>query len=325
MQDLRYGENPHQQAAFYRDATPAPGTLASYRQLQGKELSYNNIADADAAWECVKSFAEPACVIVKHANPCGVAIAATAARGLPRGLRDRSRPRPSAASSPSTARSMRDGAEARDQAVRRGADRAGVTARRRSRGSPRRPTCACSTVPRAARASAPIVRLQARRRRPAGADAPTRYDVSAARPHGRDAQGARPTAQLHDLLFAWRVAKFVKSNAIVFCARRHDARRRRRPDEPRRLDAHRRDQGRRTPGSRSPARWSPPTPSSRSATASTSWPTPARLRDPAGRQHARRRGDRRRRRARHRDGVHGRAPLPALIFDRSNPTAGSIF
>ncbi|MEY2994611.1 MAG: hypothetical protein RL357_1546 [Pseudomonadota bacterium] len=75
VQDLRYGENPHQQAAFYRDLYPAPGSLVTAKQLQGKELSYNNIADADAAWECVKSFDTPACVIVKHANPCGVAIA----------------------------------------------------------------------------------------------------------------------------------------------------------------------------------------------------------------------------------------------------------
>jgi phosphoribosylaminoimidazolecarboxamide formyltransferase / IMP cyclohydrolase len=74
LQDLRYGENPHQQAAFYRDLHPAPGSLVAAQQLQGKELSYNNIADADAAWECVKGFDTPACVIVKHANPCGVAI-----------------------------------------------------------------------------------------------------------------------------------------------------------------------------------------------------------------------------------------------------------
>ena len=74
LQDLRYGENPHQQAAFYRDLHPAPGSLVTAQQLQGKELSYNNIADADAAWECVKSFTGPACVIVKHANPCGVAV-----------------------------------------------------------------------------------------------------------------------------------------------------------------------------------------------------------------------------------------------------------
>lgn len=75
VQDMRYGENPHQQAAFYRDIYPAAGSLSAYQQLQGKELSYNNIADADAAWEAVKSFDQPACVIVKHANPCGVAIA----------------------------------------------------------------------------------------------------------------------------------------------------------------------------------------------------------------------------------------------------------
>jgi phosphoribosylaminoimidazolecarboxamide formyltransferase / IMP cyclohydrolase len=74
VMDLRYGENPHQQAAFYRDLYPAPGSLATFTQLQGKELSYNNIADSDAAWECVRQFDAPACVIVKHANPCGVAV-----------------------------------------------------------------------------------------------------------------------------------------------------------------------------------------------------------------------------------------------------------
>ncbi len=73
VMDLRYGENPHQQGAFYRDLWPVPGTLATFTQLQGKELSYNNLADADAAWECVRQFEAPACVIVKHANPCGVA------------------------------------------------------------------------------------------------------------------------------------------------------------------------------------------------------------------------------------------------------------
>ncbi|QQQ00500.1 bifunctional phosphoribosylaminoimidazolecarboxamide formyltransferase/IMP cyclohydrolase [Lysobacter enzymogenes] len=73
VMDLRYGENPHQSGAFYREVQPLPGTLASFVQLQGKELSYNNLADADAAWECVRQFERPACVIVKHANPCGVA------------------------------------------------------------------------------------------------------------------------------------------------------------------------------------------------------------------------------------------------------------
>ena len=75
QQQMRYGENPHQSAAFYVQANAPVGSLGSYTQHQGKELSYNNIADTDAAWQCVQSFAEPACVIVKHANPCGVAQA----------------------------------------------------------------------------------------------------------------------------------------------------------------------------------------------------------------------------------------------------------
>ncbi|WP_058835650.1 bifunctional phosphoribosylaminoimidazolecarboxamide formyltransferase/IMP cyclohydrolase [Luteimonas abyssi] len=74
VMDLRYGENPHQSGAFYRDLYPVPGTLATFEQLQGKALSFNNLADADAAWECVRQFDAPACVIVKHANPCGVAV-----------------------------------------------------------------------------------------------------------------------------------------------------------------------------------------------------------------------------------------------------------
>jgi len=75
VQEMRYGENPHQQAAFYKETNPAEVSVAGATQVQGKELSYNNVADTDAALECVKSFSEPACVIVKHANPCGVAIA----------------------------------------------------------------------------------------------------------------------------------------------------------------------------------------------------------------------------------------------------------
>ena len=73
---MRYGENPHQGAAFYREVSPRAGSIANLVQLQGKALSYNNVADTDAALECVKVFDEPACVIVKHANPCGVAVAA---------------------------------------------------------------------------------------------------------------------------------------------------------------------------------------------------------------------------------------------------------
>ncbi|WP_151449054.1 bifunctional phosphoribosylaminoimidazolecarboxamide formyltransferase/IMP cyclohydrolase [Lacisediminimonas profundi] len=86
VQEMRYGENPHQSAAFYRDPNAGAGALANYRQLQGKELSYNNIADSDAAWECVKTFEQPACVIVKHANPCGVAVAADPAGAYAKAL-----------------------------------------------------------------------------------------------------------------------------------------------------------------------------------------------------------------------------------------------
>ena len=78
LADLRYGENPHQRGAYYLDPDATGASLARARQLQGKELSYNNIADADTALECARQFAQPACVIVKHANPCGAAVAADA-------------------------------------------------------------------------------------------------------------------------------------------------------------------------------------------------------------------------------------------------------
>src|SRR5699024_10778033 len=84
-QSLRYGENPHQEAAFYRDSQPiAAGLLGRYQQLQSKELSYNNIADPDAAWECVRCLTQPACVIVKHDNPCGVALGANSTEAYQR-------------------------------------------------------------------------------------------------------------------------------------------------------------------------------------------------------------------------------------------------
>lgn len=73
VMDLRYGENPHQRAAFYKEPTDTIGSLSSFEQIQGKELSFNNLNDSDTAWECVKRFSQPSCVIVKHANPCGVA------------------------------------------------------------------------------------------------------------------------------------------------------------------------------------------------------------------------------------------------------------
>ena len=85
VEELRYGENPHQQAAFYRESNAASsGVIANYKQLHGKELSYNNIVDTDAALECVKVFEDPACVIVKHANPCGVSVASTSLKAYER-------------------------------------------------------------------------------------------------------------------------------------------------------------------------------------------------------------------------------------------------
>ncbi|HEV7138581.1 MAG TPA: bifunctional phosphoribosylaminoimidazolecarboxamide formyltransferase/IMP cyclohydrolase [Steroidobacteraceae bacterium] len=87
VQDLRYGENPHQQAALYRAPMSAEPGVATARMLQGKDLSFNNIADADTAIECVRQFEEPACVIVKHANPCGVAVAGSAREAYDRAHR----------------------------------------------------------------------------------------------------------------------------------------------------------------------------------------------------------------------------------------------
>ncbi len=86
-QDLRYGENPHQSAAFYRELQPAPGSLSHWTQIQGKALSFNNIADADAAWECAKTFDPPACVIVKHANPCGVGLGSSSVEAYLKALK----------------------------------------------------------------------------------------------------------------------------------------------------------------------------------------------------------------------------------------------
>ncbi len=85
--DLRYGENPHQQAAFYKDPRAIGASIATAGQVQGKELSYNNIADSDTALECVRQFEAPACVIVKHANPCGVALGSTIGEAYERAYR----------------------------------------------------------------------------------------------------------------------------------------------------------------------------------------------------------------------------------------------
>jgi phosphoribosylaminoimidazolecarboxamide formyltransferase/IMP cyclohydrolase len=224
LQDLRYGENPHQRAAFYRDLDPAPGSLVSASQLQGKELSYNNIADADAAWECVKSFgpgdAPAACVIVKHANPCGVAIGADAAQAYSKALHTD----PSSAFGGIIAFNVELDGAAAALVVKQFSEV--VIA----------PSFSAEAL--AAFKGKPNVRLLQIALPPGGAtpwlQGRNAQDVKRVG-SGLLIQGAdnhvlaladlkvvtvkQPTQQqMLDLLFAWKVAKYVKSNAIVFCA-----------------------------------------------------------------------------------------------------------
>ena len=234
MQALRYGENPHQDAAFYQDLDPAPGSLARYAQLQGKELSYNNIADADAAWECVKTFntgdGQAACVIVKHANPCGVSIAATALDAY----------RLAFATDPTSAfggiiafNCELDAATASAVAeqfvevliapgVSAGA-REALTSRQNVRvlevssGGSANPPSPQATVPEGEGSFVNALRCDYKR---VGGgllvQTPDAFNISAA--DLNVVTKVQPTPQQQDdLMFAWRVAKFVKSNAIVFC------------------------------------------------------------------------------------------------------------
>ena len=215
LQDLRYGENPHQRAAFYRDLAPLPGSLVTARQLQGKELSYNNIADADAAWECVKSFDAPACVIVKHANPCGVAVAHDAAEAYAKAFK----------TDPTSAYG---GIIAFNVAVDRAA--ADLVAKQFVE-----VLLAPSYSPEAlavfaAKANTRVLEI-ALPGPGAGRNAHDFKRVGSGpliqTADSRDLDEAdlkvvttiAPTAeQLRDLRFAWKVAHYVKSNAIVFCA-----------------------------------------------------------------------------------------------------------
>ncbi|MDH4046967.1 MAG: bifunctional phosphoribosylaminoimidazolecarboxamide formyltransferase/IMP cyclohydrolase [Gammaproteobacteria bacterium] len=214
---LRYGENPHQDAAFYRDQTPVSGSLATARQLQGKELSYNNIADSDAALECVKQFDEPACVIVKHANPCGVAIDENIAEAYERafstdptsafgGIIAFNRPLDA-----STAKNIID-----KQFVEV------IIA----------PEIEGDAVPiLATRANVRVLRTgDWQGIKPAGFDfkkvsggllVQTSDDGEILQQQLKVVTARSPSeAEMRDLLFAWKVAKFVKSNAIVFCRER---------------------------------------------------------------------------------------------------------
>ncbi|WP_305821145.1 bifunctional phosphoribosylaminoimidazolecarboxamide formyltransferase/IMP cyclohydrolase [Massilia brevitalea] len=219
MQDMRYGENPHQGAAFYRDIVSIDGALANYRQLQGKELSYNNIADADAAWECVKSLggslgntAQAAgCVIVKHANPCGVAIGADALDAYSRALQTD----PTSAFGGIIAFNVEvDGraAEALAKLFVEVLIAPSFTAEARQIMAAKQ-NVRLLEIPLGLGQNAWDVKrvgggllVQSPDAKNVGLD------------ELRVVSKKQPTQQqLQDLMFAWRVAKFVKSNAIVFC------------------------------------------------------------------------------------------------------------
>ena len=236
LQDLRYGENPHQNAAFYRDLQPAPGSLVTATQLQGKELSYNNIADADAAWECVKGFgakralapgggaaaletAAATCVIVKHANPCGVALGSDAAEAYSKAFQ----------TDPTSAFGGVIAFNAEVDAAAAG----------RLAGQFVEVLIAPAYTPEALAlfAAKPNIRILQIALPPGGATPwlqgrnlhdmkrigsglllQTADNRQIAAGELQVATVRQPSAaQLDDLLFAWAVAKYVKSNAIVFC------------------------------------------------------------------------------------------------------------
>jgi len=216
LQDLRYGENSHQQAALYRDVNPAPGALVTAKQLQGKELSYNNIADADAAWECVKSFTETACVIVKHANPCGVAIGADALEAYSKAFK----------TDPTSAFG---GIIAFNRPVDRAAAEAVskqfVEVLMAPAFTPEALEVFKTKVNvRILQIDLPADGTQGRnqidiKRVGSGLLMQTADNHELTLADLKVVSKLQPTPeQLQDLLFAWNVAKFVKSNAIVFCA-----------------------------------------------------------------------------------------------------------
>jgi phosphoribosylaminoimidazolecarboxamide formyltransferase/IMP cyclohydrolase len=219
VQDLRYGENPHQQAAFYRDLYPAPGSLVTARQLQGKELSYNNIADADAAWECVKSFETPACVIVKHANPCGVALGADPAEAYAKAFKTD----PTSAFGGIIAFNRAvDGAAAQlvakqfvEVLIAPGFSeeaRAVFAAKANTR------LLEIALPPGGTTAWDQGRNLMDAKRVGSGLLLQTADNREVGLNELKVVTKKQPTPeQLADLFFAWRVAKYVKSNAIVFC------------------------------------------------------------------------------------------------------------
>jgi len=220
LQDLRYGENPHQQAAYYRDLYPAPGSLASAVQLQGKELSYNNIADADAAWECVKCFDACACVIVKHANPCGVAVGIDALDAYAKAFRTD----PTSAfggiiafnRTVDAATAQQVGKQFVEVLMAPGFDEAALAL---FKGKPNVRLLQIALPPGGASAWQQGRNAMDVKRVGSGLLMQTADNRETALEDLKVVTRLQPTAaQMQDLLFAWKVAKYVKSNAIVFCA-----------------------------------------------------------------------------------------------------------
>jgi len=211
-QDMRYGENPHQSAAFYRERHPAPGTLAQWTQLQGKELSFNNIADADAAWECVKTFDAPACVIVKHANPCGVAIGGSAAEAYAKAFKTD----PTSAFGGIIAFNQPLDAATADAVARQFVEvviAPEITAPARAVFAAKQ-NVRVLEVPLSRQGNALDFKRVGGGMLLQSTDA---RNVAAS--ELKVVTRLIPThEQMQDLLFAWKVAKYVKSNAIVFCS-----------------------------------------------------------------------------------------------------------
>jgi phosphoribosylaminoimidazolecarboxamide formyltransferase/IMP cyclohydrolase len=217
VQEMRYGENPHQSAAFYKDIHPVAGALANYQQLQGKELSYNNIADADSAWECVKSFSNhsggaAACVIIKHANPCGVAVGANALEAYQKALKTD----PSSAFGGIIALNIAcDGAAA--EAISKqfvevliapsfSAEAKKIFAAKQNVRLLEIPLGTAFNAFDFKRVGGGLL-----------VQSPDAKNVL--ENEMRVVSQRLPTpSEMNDMMFAWRVAKFVKSNAIVYCA-----------------------------------------------------------------------------------------------------------
>ncbi|TLY63870.1 MAG: bifunctional phosphoribosylaminoimidazolecarboxamide formyltransferase/IMP cyclohydrolase [Gammaproteobacteria bacterium] len=214
VQDLRYGENPQQQAAFYRSPAPHAACIATARVLQGKDLSFNNIADADTAIECVRQFEAPACVIVKHANPCGVAVASSALEAYDRAYRTD----PTSAFGGIIAINRELEASTAAAIVERqfvevlAAPSVTAEATKVLATKPNIRVLVLGDL-RSAAPDEPEYRsvtggLLAQTRDTGSIEAASSLSVVTRR---------KPTqTELADLLFAWRVCKFVKSNAIVF-------------------------------------------------------------------------------------------------------------